>query len=172
VKRAAARLRLEQIAPFEIDGERVSSSLVRASLEAGDLVHDASARASVPDQGRVQAGSRLGRTLGFPTANPRCIARSSRCGASSPYAVGGALADLLPIVIHAAHPGLRREFHEVCVAELREGRLLRVDFVARLRDELKFESLDALVEQMHLDAAEARAALGIHEGTLPFSAGK
>ena len=36
-----------------------------------------------------------------------------------------------------------------------------MDFVQRLRDEKRFESLDALVAQMHVDAAQARAALGI-----------
>jgi riboflavin kinase/FMN adenylyltransferase len=41
------------------------------------------------------------------------------------------------------------------------GKYLDVDFVQRLRDEKKFESLDALVEQMHRDAAAARALLGI-----------
>jgi len=41
------------------------------------------------------------------------------------------------------------------------GRYLDVDFVQRLRDEKRFESLDALVAQMHVDAAQARAALGI-----------
>ena len=38
------------------------------------------------------------------------------------------------------------------------GQYLSVDFVRRLRDEKKFESLDALVEQMHIDSAQARAA--------------
>jgi riboflavin kinase/FMN adenylyltransferase len=41
------------------------------------------------------------------------------------------------------------------------GRYLDVDFVQRLRDEKRFESLDALVSQMHRDAAQARAVLGI-----------
>ena len=39
------------------------------------------------------------------------------------------------------------------------GREIEVEFVARLRDELKFDSLDAMVEQMHRDADDARAAL-------------
>jgi riboflavin kinase/FMN adenylyltransferase len=41
------------------------------------------------------------------------------------------------------------------------GRYLNVDFVQRLRDEQKFDSLDALVAQMHRDAAAARTILGI-----------
>ena len=41
------------------------------------------------------------------------------------------------------------------------GRYLNVDFVQRLRDEQKFDSLDTLVAQMHRDAAAARAILGI-----------
>jgi len=40
------------------------------------------------------------------------------------------------------------------------GKYLDVDFVQRLRDEKRFESLDALVAQMHVDAAQARAVLG------------
>jgi riboflavin kinase/FMN adenylyltransferase len=40
------------------------------------------------------------------------------------------------------------------------GKYLDVDFVQRLRDEKRFESLDALVAQMHVDAAQAKAALG------------
>jgi riboflavin kinase / FMN adenylyltransferase len=39
------------------------------------------------------------------------------------------------------------------------GRLIEVEFIAKLRDEVKFESLDALVAQMSLDAAEAREIL-------------
>jgi riboflavin kinase/FMN adenylyltransferase len=39
------------------------------------------------------------------------------------------------------------------------GRELEVEFVAKIRDEEKFENLDALVQQMHRDAAEARAIL-------------
>jgi riboflavin kinase/FMN adenylyltransferase len=41
------------------------------------------------------------------------------------------------------------------------GHTLDVDFIARLRDEKRFDSLEALVEQMHRDAAQARRALGI-----------
>jgi riboflavin kinase/FMN adenylyltransferase len=41
------------------------------------------------------------------------------------------------------------------------GRWLAVEFVARLREERKFESLEAMVVQMHVDARQARAALGI-----------
>ena len=41
------------------------------------------------------------------------------------------------------------------------GRTLDVDFIARLRDEERFDSLEALVEQMHRDAAQARRTLGI-----------
>src|SRR5690606_968623 len=47
------------------------------------------------------------------------------------------------------------------------GRELEVEFVARLRDELRFDNVDAMVAQMHRDAAEAREALALRteEGT-------
>ena len=62
--------RVEEVPPFEIEGERVSSSLVRAALEAGDLAV-ATQLLGRPYRmsGRVQRGQQLGRKLGFPTAN-------------------------------------------------------------------------------------------------------
>jgi len=170
---------VEQIAPFEIDGERVSSSLVRAALEAGDLVRTTRLLGRpYRITGRVQAGSRLGRTLGFPTANLALHRKVIPLwGIFAIRVSGGGLVDHPAVASLGTRPTVDGtvpllEVHAFDFDGNLYGRLLRVDFVARLRDELKFESLDALVEQMHLDAAEARAALGIHEGTLPFSAGK
>jgi riboflavin kinase/FMN adenylyltransferase len=64
------------VPPYEIQGGRVSSSLVRAALEAGDLaVATQFLGRPYRISGRVQRGQRLGRKLGFPTATWRCIAR-------------------------------------------------------------------------------------------------
>jgi riboflavin kinase/FMN adenylyltransferase len=50
------------------------------------------------------------------------------------------------------------------------GRYLDVDFVAKLRDEAHFESLDALVAQMHDDARRAREILALRAGRAPAAA--
>jgi len=157
-----------RIAPFEIDGERVSSSLVRAALETGDLVR-ATRLLGRPYRitGRVQPGSRLGRKLGFPTANLALHRKVIPLwGIFAVRVHGEGLADHPAVASLGTRPTVDGtvpllEVHAFDFAGDLYGRLLRVDFVARLRDELKFESLDALVEQMHRDAVEARAALGI-----------
>jgi riboflavin kinase / FMN adenylyltransferase len=157
---------VEVMAPIVIDGERVSSSGVRAALASGDFARACGwlgRRYSM--LGRVVAGERLGRRLGFPTANIRPGRRR--------LALGGIFA----VRVHAgdleAHPGVASlgtrptvngvepllEAHVFDFDGDLYGRELEVEFVAKLRDEQHFESLDALVEQMHRDAENARRAL-------------
>jgi riboflavin kinase/FMN adenylyltransferase len=162
-----AGFEVEQVRPFEIDGERVSSSLVRAALEAGDLVR-ATRLLGRPYRitGRVQLGRRLGRELGFPTAN---LALQRKViplwGIFAVRVHGGGLVDQPAVASLGTRPTVdgTEPLLEVHVFDF-DGdlyrRILRVDFVARLRDEHRFESLDALVEQMHRDAAAAREVLG------------
>ena len=127
----------------------------------------APARPPVP-HGRAACGcgKQLGRTLGYPTANLALHRRSCRCGASSRSGCSGAGPGGPPgrrEPRHAADRGRHRPAARGAPVRLRRRPLrphLDVDFVARLRDEQKFESLDALVAQMHRDAAAARAVLG------------
>jgi riboflavin kinase / FMN adenylyltransferase len=159
---------VEQVAAFELDGERVSSSLVRAALEAGDLVR-ATRLLGRPYRitGRVQAGRRLGRELGFPTANLALLRKVIPLwGIFAVRASGGGFVNKPAVASLGTRPTVDGtepllEVHAFDFSGDLYGRLLRVDFIARLRDELKFASLDALVEQMHRDALEARQALGI-----------
>jgi riboflavin kinase/FMN adenylyltransferase len=159
---------VEQVAAFELDGERVSSSLVRAALEAGDLVR-ATRLLGRPYRitGRVQAGRRLGRELGFPTANLALLRKVIPLwGIFAVRASGGGFVNQPAVASLGTRPTVDGtepllEVHAFDFSGDLYGRLLRVDFIARLRDELKFASLDALVEQMHRDALEARQALGI-----------
>jgi riboflavin kinase/FMN adenylyltransferase len=157
---------VEEVPPFEIDGVRVSSSLIRAALEQGDLA-TATRMLGRPYRisGRVQMGQRLGRKLGYPTANLPLHRKVIPLWGIFAVRVGGAGLDSHPAVANlGTRPTLDGtvpllEVHLFDYSGELYGRTLDVDFVARLRDEVRFESLEALIEQMHRDAAEARARL-------------
>ena len=168
LRAAGARLGfgVEEVPPFEFEGIRVSSSLVRAALEAGDLAL-ATRLLGRPYRisGRVQRGERLGRKLGFPTANIGLHRKVIPLWGIFAVRVDGPGFVSHPAV---ASLGTRPTIDgTVPVLEVHlfdfDGDLYRrnldVDFVARLRDEIRFDSLEALVEQMHRDAAQARASL-------------
>jgi riboflavin kinase / FMN adenylyltransferase len=159
---------VEEVPPFEIDGVRVSSSLIRAALEAGDLpVATRLLGRPYRISGRVERGESLGRKLGFPTANLALRRKVIPLWGIFAVRVGGAGLDS-----HAAVASLGTrptldgtvpllEVHLFDFDGEIYGHTLDVDFIARLRDEKRFDSLEALVEQMHRDAAQARRALGV-----------
>lgn len=157
---------VEEVGRFLVDGERVSSSLVREALGRGDLVR-AAALLGRPYRiaGRVRRGQQLGRKLGYPTANLALHRKVVPLWGIFAVRVSGAgLADHPAVVSLGTRPTVNGvdPLLEVHVFEFDGdlyGKYLDVDFVRRLRDERKFESLDALVEQMHLDAAAARQVL-------------
>ena len=159
---------VEEVGRFVVDGERVSSSLVREALGRGDLQR-AQSLLGRPYRiaGRVRRGQQLGRKLGYPTANLALHRKVVPLWGIFAVRVSGAgLVDHPAVVSLGTRPTINGTdpLLEVHVFEFDGdlyGKCLDVDFVQRLRDERKFESLDALVEQMHKDAAQARAVLGI-----------
>jgi riboflavin kinase/FMN adenylyltransferase len=157
---------VEQVAPFIFDGVRVSSTAVRERLEYADYA--AAARLlGRPYRmlGRVVPGRRLGRTLGFPTANLRLMRRKSPVWGILAVRVLGIEERALPGVaslgtrptVNGSEPLL--EVHVFDYSGDLYGRAIEVEFVAKLRDEIKFDSLDALVVQMKIDGAWARDLL-------------
>jgi riboflavin kinase/FMN adenylyltransferase len=153
-------------------GERVSSGQVRAAVAAGDFA-TAQRLLGRPYsmRGRVRHGNQLGRKLGFPTAN--IPVKRRRVPLAGVYAVrvrgAGTQPELWPAVASlGSRPmvGGRVPLLEACLFDF-DGDLydreLEVEFVALLRgeDTFAFESMDAMVAQMHRDAAEARRILGI-----------
>ena len=164
---------VEIVAPVMLDGVRVSSGLVRTALAAGDLARAAELLGRpYTMRARVRHGARLGRTLGFPTANLSVQRRRTPLagifaarvrGAVLPRA-GGTAGGWPAVVSLGTRPtvdGIEPllEVHLFDFQGELYGAELEVEFVARLRDEQRFESLEALVAQMHRDAAAARAAL-------------
>ena len=159
---------VEIVPPVLVDGRRASSTEIRAALWRADFA-TAQRLLGRPYgiRGRVARGQQLGRTLGFPTANLRLHDRRTPLAGIYAVRVHGVADHPWPAV---ASLGTRptvdgKEFWlESFLFDFSGdlyGREIEVEFVARLRDELRFESLDALVEQMKRDAVEARACLGV-----------
>jgi riboflavin kinase / FMN adenylyltransferase len=157
---------VEQMAPFVFDGVRVSSTAVRERLEGADFP-GAARLLGRPYRmmGRVVPGRRLGRTLGFPTANLRLMRRRSPVwgilavwthGIDSRPLPGVASLGTRPTV-NGTEPLL--EVHVFDFDGDLYGRAIEVEFVAKLRDEVKFDSLEAMSVQMKVDAAQARDLL-------------
>ena len=148
-------------------GTRVSSTRVRTALGAGDL--EGAARLlgrPYALTGRVIYGSQLGRRLGYPTANLRLHRKVAPLGGVFAVTVRGVdgEAPLAAVASLGTRPtvGGGETLLEVHLFDFDGdlyGRRLAVDFFAKLRDEEKFPSLEALVEQMHADAARARKIL-------------
>jgi len=156
------------VEPVTSDGERLSSSAIREALAVADL-----ARAErllgrpYTMTGRVVRGEQLGRKLGYPTANLRFPHR--RLPVAGIFAVririrGGADAPLAGVASVGTRPtvGGTEPWLEVHVFDFvgdLYGREIAVECVQFLRSELKFGSLDAMVAQIHQDAAQARQLL-------------
>jgi riboflavin kinase/FMN adenylyltransferase len=163
---ASVGLRARAVAAVALDGETVSSSRIRQALRGGDLAQ-AERLLSRPFavEGLVQHGDKVGRTIGFPTANLDMGAYLRP--AYGIYAVSARLQDGRRL-LGAANLGIRPHFSPP--KELLEphffdfsgdlyGLRIAVAFHAFLRGEEKFASLDALTAQIAQDCAKARGLL-------------
>ena len=142
------------------EATRVSSTRVRMALAAGDL-QQASSLLGRPYSmsGKVVHGAKRGRELGYPTANVHM--RHERPALSGVYAVK---LDGLPSVANlgirptiVGVPKLLLEVHVLDFSADLYGQHVQVEFLHKIRDEMKFDSLDALKTQIAKDAAVARS---------------
>jgi riboflavin kinase/FMN adenylyltransferase len=150
-------------------GERASSTAIRHALATGDLPRATALLGRLHEvRGVVARGDARGRELGFPTANVS-VPGDILLPADGIYA-GWYQRPTGRVHAAAISLGRRPTFYEETHASLLEAHLLdydgnlydepaRVRFVARLRGEVKFDSVDALVEQIRRDCQEARAIL-------------
>ncbi|MCX7153153.1 MAG: bifunctional riboflavin kinase/FAD synthetase [Proteobacteria bacterium] len=163
---------LEAMPTVEHAGERVSSSAVREALIRGDL---ARARELLGRpysiSGRVVHGEKLGRKLGFATANVRM--RHNRPPLLGIYAVrthgigdhaldGVASLGIRPTVSDSGRAVL--EVHLFDFSENLYGRHLRVEFLHKIRDEEKYSDLETLRLQIARDCDSAKQYLAAHPG--------
>lgn len=156
-----AGMTLDVIEPVTIDGQWVSSSVIRSLLLAGD-VNDAVALLGRPYRltGRVVTGSRRGATLGFPTANLADLATV----VPGPGVYAGRTVIDSRSFAAAIHIGPNPTFgeaagkvevHVIDYAGDLYGQPLTVEFHRRLRDVRRFESADELRRQLTEDIAAA-----------------
>lgn len=148
---------------FCVDGERVSSTRVREALARGDMAAaEKLLGRSYRMSGRVARGDQLGRKLGFPTANihlhrkatpVRGVFAVEMFGIEGEPVTGVANIGTRPTV-----SGIRTllEVHLFDFEEQIYGKYVEVIFHRKLRDEVRFASLDALKQQIGLDSAAAR----------------
>ena len=159
---------VEEMSTYNVDGIRVSSTAVRKALSSDDL---GLARRLLGRpysiSGKVVNGDKLGRRIGFPTANMQL--RHNRPPLSGIFAVEvrGAL-DTSPqqVTRGVASLGVRPTVHEdgkpvleVHLFDFNQeiyGQQLRMDFLHKLRDEEKYSDLDALIRQIRLDVENAK----------------
>jgi len=151
---------------LEVDGEIVSSSHIRGLLLAGEVAEANRLLGSTfRISGVVAHGDARGRELGFPTAN-LVPEDALACPGHGVYAC---LADGRPAAVSiGVRPTFqtgRGELIEAYILDF-QGDLydteLTLEFLQRLRGERRFDSAEALVEQMHLDVARTREIAAAH----------
>lgn len=155
--------------PLVANGETISSTSIREQLDAGD-VEGAARSLGRPHrvEGVVVRGHQRGRALGFPTANLESLPHTA-IPSDGVYA-GWLICDSdrypgcrWPAAISiGTNPTFEGEERTVEAYALDRddldlyGEHVAVDFIARIRDTLKFDSIDALIEEMHRDVDRAR----------------
>ncbi len=155
---------VETLPAITNSGTRISSSMVRAALACGDFAH-AQDLIGHPYMisGRVVYGKQLGRTIGFPTLNLRLAHQRPAVSGIFVVQVHGlsdqplaAVASLgvRPTVEDAGRVLLEThifDYHESCY-----GKLVKIEFLQKIRDEEKFSDLETMTAAINKDAAHAR----------------
>lgn len=157
-----------QIPPQKIDGALISSTKIKQFIKAGEinLAHKFLGR-NFEIENTVEMGNQLGRTIGFPTANliwPNEIVKL-------PHAVYSGIAKLqngenFPCLINwGARPTVdNKEILEVHLLNFNKeiyGEKLAVSFIAKIREQVKFENIEELKRQLNIDNAEILGVLGL-----------
>ena len=157
---------VEQVPSVVVNGVRVSSTAIRDALGSGDM-NTASKLLGRPYRmsGKIVKGDRVGRTLGYPTANVDLRRRQSAVMgifAVRVHGLEGGPHDAVASVGSRPTFAGTKPILEVHIFDFDEdiyGEYIHVDFIAWLREQEKFDLVDDLVAQMGVDAENARSAL-------------
>tara|TARA_B100001146_G_scaffold186332_1_gene169868 strand:+ start:887 stop:1828 length:942 start_codon:yes stop_codon:yes gene_type:complete len=157
---------VSRVAAVSIDGEKIGSTRVREVLQSGDLALAARLLGRpYAISGRVLYGDQRGRTWGFPTANLLVERHNPPLRGVFAVEVGGVEEGLLPGVANLGFrptvggDRLLLEVHLINFSGTFYGDRVRVIFRKRIRAETKFDSFDALKDQIHKDTQAAAAWL-------------
>jgi riboflavin kinase/FMN adenylyltransferase len=160
----AAGFHVESITDVLQQGERVSSTTVRAALAAGDLRHaELLLGRPYSVSGHVAHGDKLGRQLGYPTANIYMLhERSPLFGIYAVKLRGLGERDLPGVASLGVRPTVKKQGRPLLEVHLFDfdrdiyGQHVRVLFMHKIRDEAKFPDLEALKRQIAVDEQAAR----------------
>jgi riboflavin kinase/FMN adenylyltransferase len=160
---------VEEIPEQDVEHVAVSSTKIRQALEEGD-VRLAAEFLSRPYfvTGTVVKGDQLGRQLGYPTANIACTFENKLVPRDGIYAVRVVLNNesmdgVLSVGFRPTFRGKDRRI-EAHIFDFQGdiyGSRLKIEFIERIRDELKFENTRELIEEMKQDERKARKILSI-----------
>jgi riboflavin kinase / FMN adenylyltransferase len=153
---------LEQLPPVIIDNQKISSSIIRKFIEAGDVKSANNCLGHIFSvTGQVVGGSKIGREMGFPTANLQISDPYKLIPAIGVYAVA---VEIMPNVYKNGmmNIGFRPTLEntdkiktlEVNIFDFHEdlyNKTIKIWFVERIRDEEKFKNLDELKTQLEKD---------------------
>ena len=157
---------VEQVSSVVVNGVRVSSTAIRDALARGDM-KTATKLLGRPYRmsGKIVKGDRVGRTLGYPTANVDLRRRQSAVMGIFAVRVngldGGPHDAVASVGSRPTFAGTKPilEVHLFDFDEDIYGKYIHVDFIAWLREQEKFDMVEDLVAQMDVDADNARSAL-------------
>jgi riboflavin kinase/FMN adenylyltransferase len=170
---------LEVVGPFYLEGEIISSTKIRRALESGrlDLANRYLGRPYTLE-GKVVSGKGRGRMLGFPTANLEPVHPEKLIPGMGVYAVA-------VTVENERHPGMlsigtRPTFHEtertievhlIGYSGSLYDRTIRLQFLQKLRDEIRYDDVAELIARMRVDQENSLAAYKLfQEGDLRLAA--
>ncbi|HSN51243.1 MAG TPA: bifunctional riboflavin kinase/FAD synthetase [Woeseiaceae bacterium] len=157
---------VEQVPSVVVNGVRVSSTAIREALGRGDMMTAAKLLGRpYRMSGKIVKGDRVGRTLGYPTANVDLRRRQSAVTgifAVRVHGLNGGPHDAVASVGSRPTFAGRKPILEVHIFDFDAdiyGEYIHVDFIAWLREQEKFDLVEDLVAQMGVDAENARSAL-------------
>jgi riboflavin kinase / FMN adenylyltransferase len=169
LRRHARQISVEAMRTIEVDNERASSTAVRAALAAGELAHAAALLGrNYALSGHVAHGDKLGRNLGFPTAN---VALRRKPPLTGIFAVhvhglpGGPRAGVASIGVRPTVKADGRPLLEVFLLDFNQaiyGKRITVEFLHKLRDEERFADVETLARQIGRDVTHAREYFAAH----------
>ena len=169
---AALGFRVEAVEPFEVDGVPVKSRRIRDDIARGDV--DASAGLlgrKYSLSGQVVVGDRRGKQLGFPTANLN-IDEQLMLPGDGIYAtwavIDGVRCPSATSIGVRPTFGLTERLVEVHIMDFDQdlyGQWMSVEFVAKLRDQETFSSVETLIHQINQDVVDSRLVLAEDRGT-------
>lgn len=163
--------KIEEIPAQDIDTVKISSTKIRNALLVGDI-QQADRYLGYPYSlsGEVIHGNQLGRTIGFKTANILVSNKNKLIPGDGVYAVKVCVNEkeyygMMNIgrrpTFENPDAGISIEVHIFSFEEEVYNKILRVKFIKRIRDEKKFDSIDALKEQLHADKSEIKQFFNI-----------